>query len=112
MVRFIKQEAEEKANEIRVSAEEVWCPVSRCGECQRSCTSARSAPKLRTVPAPPPCDRRALQEFNLEKLQLLEQEKAKIRKEYERREGQVEVKKKMCVQARVRSRKQPCTAHG
>jgi hypothetical protein len=32
----------------------------------------------------------------LEKLQLLEQEKAKIRKEYERREGQVEVKKKMC----------------
>jgi V-type H+-transporting ATPase subunit E len=36
-----------------------------------------------------------LQEFNLEKLQLLEQEKAKIRKEYERRESQVEVKKKM-----------------
>lgn len=35
------------------------------------------------------------QEFNLEKLQLLEQEKTKIRKEYERREGQVEVKKKM-----------------
>jgi V-type H+-transporting ATPase subunit E len=35
------------------------------------------------------------QEFNLEKLQLLEQEKAKIRKEYERREGQVEIKKKM-----------------
>lgn len=35
------------------------------------------------------------QEFNLEKLQLLEQEKAKIRKEYERREGQVDVKKKM-----------------
>lgn len=56
MVRFIKQEAEEKANEIRVSAEE---------------------------------------EFNLEKLQLLEQEKTKIRKEYERREGQVEVKKKI-----------------
>ncbi|KAF6264485.1 vacuolar ATP synthase subunit E [Scenedesmus sp. NREL 46B-D3] len=56
MVRFIKQEAEEKANEIRVSAEE---------------------------------------EFNLEKLQLLEQEKARIRKEYERRESQVEVKKKI-----------------
>lgn len=35
------------------------------------------------------------QEFNLEKLQLLEQEKAKIRKEYERREALVEVKKKM-----------------
>lgn len=56
MVKFIKQEAEEKANEIKVSAEE---------------------------------------EFNLEKLQLLEQEKAKIRKDYERKEGQVEVKKKI-----------------
>ncbi|KAG2422445.1 hypothetical protein HXX76_016015 [Chlamydomonas incerta] len=56
MVRFIKQEAEEKSNEIKVSAEE---------------------------------------EFNLEKLQLLEQEKSKIRKEYERKEGQVEVKKKI-----------------
>ncbi|GAX82621.1 hypothetical protein CEUSTIGMA_g10047.t1 [Chlamydomonas eustigma] len=56
MVKFIRQEAEEKANEIKVSAEE---------------------------------------EFNLEKLQLVEQEKAKIRKEYERREGQVEVKKKI-----------------
>ncbi|KAG2485030.1 hypothetical protein HYH03_016233 [Edaphochlamys debaryana] len=51
MVRFIKQEAEEKATEIK--------------------------------------------EFNLEKLQLLEQEKAKIRKEYERKEGQVDVKKKI-----------------
>ncbi|KAG1678157.1 hypothetical protein FOA52_016094 [Chlamydomonas sp. UWO 241] len=56
MVKFIRQEAEEKANEIRVSAEE---------------------------------------EFNLEKLQLVEQEKAKIRREYERREGQVDVKKKI-----------------
>eukprot|EP00891_Asterochloris_glomerata_P003628 jgi/Astpho2/3628/Aster-06918 len=56
MVRFIKQEAQEKAHEIQVSAEE---------------------------------------EFNIEKLQLLEAEKAKIRKEYERRQGQVEVKKKI-----------------
>ena len=40
--------------------------------------------------------RTAAQEFNIEKLQLLESEKAKIRKEYERREAQVEVKKKMC----------------
>jgi V-type H+-transporting ATPase subunit E len=56
MVRFIKQEAEEKANEIGVSAEE---------------------------------------EFNIEKLQLLEAEKAKIRKDYERRESQIEVKKKI-----------------
>ncbi|KAJ9514750.1 hypothetical protein QJQ45_028513 [Haematococcus lacustris] len=56
MCRFIKQEAEEKAGEIKVSAEE---------------------------------------EFNLEKLQLLESEKARIRKDYERREAQVEVKKKI-----------------
>lgn len=35
------------------------------------------------------------QEFNIEKLQLLEAEKAKIRKDFERREGQIDVKKKM-----------------
>ncbi|KAK9786795.1 hypothetical protein WJX73_001527 [Symbiochloris irregularis] len=56
MVRFIKQEAEEKANEIKVSSEE---------------------------------------EFNIEKLQLLDTEKAKIKKEYERRESQIDVKKKI-----------------
>jgi len=56
MVRFIKQEAQEKANEIAVSAEE---------------------------------------EFNIEKLHLLEAEKAKIRKDFERRESQIEVKKKI-----------------
>ncbi|KAJ8621651.1 hypothetical protein MRB53_030180 [Persea americana] len=56
MVRFIRQEAEEKANEISVSAEE---------------------------------------EFNIEKLQLVEAEKKKIRQEYERKEKQVEIRKKM-----------------
>lgn len=56
MVRFIKQEAEEKANEIAISSEE---------------------------------------EFNISKLQLLELEKQKIRKEYERREGQITVKRKI-----------------
>ncbi|KAJ7533718.1 hypothetical protein O6H91_13G061000 [Diphasiastrum complanatum] len=56
MVRFIRQEAEEKANEISVSAEE---------------------------------------EFNIEKLQLVESEKKKIRQEYERKEKQVEVRKKI-----------------
>lgn len=61
MVQFIKQEAEEKANEIRVAAEE---------------------------------------EFNIEKLQMVETEKQRIRKEYERKESQVEVKKKMCVRDR------------
>ncbi|GJR90596.1 V-type proton ATPase subunit E-like protein [Tanacetum coccineum] len=56
MVRFIRQEADEKANEISVSAEE---------------------------------------EFNIEKLQLLEVEKKKIRQEYERKQKQVEVRKKI-----------------
>nr|GEW47762.1 V-type proton ATPase subunit E-like [Tanacetum cinerariifolium] len=56
MVRFIRQEADEKANEISVSAEE---------------------------------------EFNIEKLQLLEAEKKKIRQEYERKQKQVEVRKKI-----------------
>ncbi|KAL9246675.1 hypothetical protein vseg_020180 [Gypsophila vaccaria] len=56
MVRFIRQEAEEKANEISVSAEE---------------------------------------EFNIEKLQLVEAEKKKIRQEYERKEKQVQIRKKI-----------------
>ncbi|KAA8517620.1 hypothetical protein F0562_015094 [Nyssa sinensis] len=56
MVRFIRQEAEEKANEISVAAEE---------------------------------------EFNIEKLQLVEAEKKKIRQEYERKSKQVEVRKKI-----------------
>ncbi|KAK7308950.1 hypothetical protein RJT34_05308 [Clitoria ternatea] len=56
MVRFIRQEAEEKANEIAVSAEE---------------------------------------EFNIEKLQLVEADKKKIRQEYERKEKQVDIRKKI-----------------
>lgn len=44
-------------------------------------------------------DRLGAQEFNIEKLQLLEAEKGKIKKEYERREGQIDVKKKMCASA-------------
>jgi hypothetical protein len=38
-----------------------------------------------------------MQEFNLEKLNLLESEKQRIRKEYERKGAQVESHKKMCV---------------
>jgi len=56
MVRFIRQEAEEKANEISVAAEE---------------------------------------EFNIEKLQLVEAEKKKIKQEYERKEKQVEIRRKI-----------------
>eukprot|EP00271_Cylindrocystis_brebissonii_P023511 TRINITY_DN9787_c0_g1_i1.p1 TRINITY_DN9787_c0_g1~~TRINITY_DN9787_c0_g1_i1.p1 ORF type:complete len:236 (-),score=58.90 TRINITY_DN9787_c0_g1_i1:622-1296(-) len=56
MVQFIKQEAEEKAHEIAVTAEE---------------------------------------EFNIEKLQLVEAAKRAIRSEYERKEKQVEIAKKI-----------------
>ncbi|KAL2939123.1 V-type proton ATPase subunit E [Bienertia sinuspersici] len=56
MVRFIRQEAEEKANEISVAAEE---------------------------------------EFNIEKLQLVEAEKKKIKQEYERKAKQVEIRRKI-----------------
>ncbi|XP_047333096.1 V-type proton ATPase subunit E1-like [Impatiens glandulifera] len=56
MVRFIRQEAEEKSNEISVSAEE---------------------------------------EFNIEKLQLVEAEKKKVRQEYERKTKQVDVRRKI-----------------
>lgn len=56
MVKFIQQEALEKAAEIAVSAEE---------------------------------------EFNITKLQLIEAEKQKIKREYERKEGTIEVKKKV-----------------
>jgi V-type H+-transporting ATPase subunit E len=35
------------------------------------------------------------QEFQIEKLQMVEAEKKKIRQEYERKEKQVDVKKKM-----------------
>lgn len=36
-----------------------------------------------------------IQEFNIEKLQLVEAEKKKLRQEYERKAKQVEVRKKM-----------------
>ncbi len=43
------------------------------------------------------CDSMAemIQEFNIEKLQLVEAEKKKIKQEYERKEKQVDVRKKM-----------------
>jgi len=56
MVSFIQQEANEKANEIKLKADE---------------------------------------EFNIEKLRMVEAEKAKIRAEYERKEKQIEVQKRM-----------------
>ncbi|KAL4571875.1 hypothetical protein LXL04_018642 [Taraxacum kok-saghyz] len=56
MVAFIRQEAEEKANEISVSSEE---------------------------------------EFNIEKMQIVDTEKKKIKQDYERKTKQVDVKKKI-----------------
>ncbi|WVZ98972.1 hypothetical protein U9M48_044339 [Paspalum notatum var. saurae] len=56
MVRFILQEADEKASEITVAADE---------------------------------------EFNIEKLQLVESEKRRVRQEYERKEKQVDVRRKI-----------------
>ncbi|KZV17379.1 V-type proton ATPase subunit E [Dorcoceras hygrometricum] len=55
-IRFMRQEAEEKANEISDSAEE---------------------------------------EFSIDKLQLVEAEKKKIGQEYERKEKQIQVRRKM-----------------
>jgi V-type H+-transporting ATPase subunit E len=56
MVKFIRQEAVEKAREIHVKAEE---------------------------------------EFNIEKLRMVEAEKARIRSEYERKEKDIEITKRM-----------------
>ena len=36
-----------------------------------------------------------MQEFNIEKLQLVESEKRRVRQEYERKEKQVDVRRKM-----------------
>ncbi|KVH91845.1 ATPase, V1/A1 complex, subunit E [Cynara cardunculus var. scolymus] len=76
MVRFIRQEADEKANEISVSAEERI--KYRSQHTKLICL----------------CDQ-IFQEFNIEKLQLVEAEKKKIRQEYDRKQKQVEVRKKI-----------------
>ena len=64
MVKFIRQEAVEKAREIHVKAEE---------------------------------------EFNIEKLRMVEAEKARIRSEYERKEKDIEVTKRMCARGAARA---------
>ena len=60
--------------------------------------SRKVAPRAAEANSSPlPCTLSSLssQEFNIQKLQMVEAEKAKIKKEYERKESQVEVKKKM-----------------
>ncbi len=91
MVRFIKQEAEEKANEINVSAEEVR--VHMLGQetynWRLLLASSRSLQGINNLHGA------CVQEFNIQKLQQLDAEKAKIRKEYEKKESSGEAKKKM-----------------
>ena len=94
MVRFIRQEAEEKANEISVSAEEVsllslslsWS-ISLTDVCNYFTWPSDLMILI--------CWIVMLQEFNIEKLQLVEAEKKKIRQEYEKKEKQVDVRRKM-----------------
>lgn len=96
MVTFIKQEAEEKASEIRMSAEEVRAaPRRRCRQRPGGVFRAPAGKRARRRHAA------RSQEFNLEKLNLLETEKQRIRKEYERKEAQVEAAKKMRGPSRV-----------
>jgi len=69
MVRFIQQEASEKASEIKLKADE---------------------------------------EFNIEKLRMVEAEKQKIRQEYERKEKQVEVQKRIAQSNEIRYSRLKC----
>jgi len=69
MVSFIHQEAKEKANEIKLKADE---------------------------------------EFNIEKLRMVEEGKQKIRAEYERKEKQVEVQKRIAQSNEVRFSRLKC----
>lgn len=92
MVRFIRQEAEEKANEISVSAEEV---SSLSLSWSISLTDVSSYFTWSSNLMILICWIVMLQEFNIEKLQLVEAEKKKIRQEYEKKEKQVDVRRKM-----------------
>lgn len=87
MVRFIRQEAEEKANEISVSAEEVSTFLPHFNFNRLDFTGSPSYSNLTAL--------FVMQEFNIEKLQLVEAEKKKIRQEYERKERQIEIRRKM-----------------
>lgn len=69
MVAFIHQEAREKANEIKLKADE---------------------------------------EFNIEKLRMVEGEKQKVRQDYERKEKQVEVQKRIAQSNEVRFSRLKC----
>lgn len=98
MVRFIRQEAEEKAAEIAVTAEEVKKREEERREEEDesmplfSTSSSLALPDLDAFFSPSALSK---QEFNIEKLTLLDAEKARVAREFERRDAAVEVKKKM-----------------
>lgn len=90
MVRFIRQEAEEKANEISVSAEEV-----SYSKIFYICMHIFLFLLFGHPPYLSLCPLFTSQEFNIEKLQLFEAEKKKIKQDYERKLKQVDIRKKM-----------------
>ena len=89
MVKFIEQEAEEKANEINIAAEE----VRPRGSDVRSAPApkvSRSVAHANAAPSPS-----LAQEFDVEKRDVVEREKQKIREEYERKESAAEKEKRI-----------------
>jgi hypothetical protein len=106
MVRFIRQEAEEKAAEIAVAAEEVrrkefgWFAWGRRGARPSPLfllhnpqqTNAANANKNNTTNA---------QEFNIEKLTMVDAATASLRREYERREAGAAVSGKVAASKAV-----------
>ena len=105
MVRFIRQEAEEKAAEIAVAAEE----VSERGE-----TALKAPPAPSPPPPPPPRPSKkkkkpphstlfslSAQEFNIEKLTMVDAATTSLRREYERREASAAVSGKVAASKAV-----------
>jgi V-type H+-transporting ATPase subunit E len=98
MVRFILQEAEEKASEISVAAEEVMNQRSDLRTSSRYqilfrfiAVLLQEFKDIRGLYVPRAC----MQEFNIEKLQLVESEKKRVRQDYDRKEKQVDIRRKM-----------------
>ena len=98
MVRFIRQEADEKASEIAVSAEEEVGGAAGVGRATRGAGDFCSGIGERERATYAWClasDRAPGLQFNISKIQLLEAEKQRIKSEFERREAAIQVKKKV-----------------
>lgn len=99
MVRFIRQEADEKASEIAVSTEEEVGGPAGFGRATRGAGDFCSGfgerrGRMSLVPSQRAHRAPGLQ-FNISKIQLLEAEKQRIKSEFERREAAIQVKKKV-----------------